>query len=402
MPDFSSVYRQIIASVLSSEPAEPDSPEAAFGQVIEGSTAAWGTPESALKALNQWEQECYAALARYRNLFTHNMILFLADDLNSSGGGLEKITGGFAHHLADHAVANLGAIGVEKIGEHTGGHLVAKYLLQKGTARVFGGIVGFVIGVVVETAIAHLLQKTKELVDHTAQQIDGLVTQVVNPVVDREQRDVTVAVQRLRDDLTKESLSADELKVIRLDLIIATSKLKALWPDPNDEHDYRLMALMANVYSRTSVPAELSAPITLTGAGNDIGFTMAAAEVKTGQTSINVTGNGGIVVVRFRAYDCVNDDGEYSEVDIYASDAPAIWKSFPPPREYSVLLYQITVPGVVEPTVGVPRVFDVGVEQYGVWFNLPAGVYYVTAQRSDPNPNVSLCAKGKYWVKTAL
>jgi len=53
----------------------------------------------------------------------------------------------------------------------------------------------------------------------------------------------------------------------------------------------------------------------------------------------------------------------------------------------------------VDSTVGVTRVFHVGKEEYGVWFNLPTDVYHVTVQRADDHP-VALCAAGTYWVKT--
>jgi hypothetical protein len=50
-------------------------------------------------------------------------------------------------------------------------------LLEKGTARVLGGIVAFVVGAIVEAVFGDLLDKTDQIVGCTAEQIDTLVTQ---------------------------------------------------------------------------------------------------------------------------------------------------------------------------------------------------------------------------------
>jgi len=392
-----------IASVQSSSPPAAGSVDEAFDNLIRKNASTQAPPSTAIEALNKWEQACYRAIGRYRNWLTHNMILFLADYLNSPQGssGIEKIRGGFAEHFAEHALGNLASHTVVKIGEETGGHLIAKLFLEKGAAKVLGGVVGFVIEVVVEAVIGDLVNKAKakEIVGYTAAQVDALVTGVVNPIADRRLGEVTKAMQDLRDDLAKDSPSAEQWSLIKADAIIATFEVDGVLLDEHDEHLYRQMALMADVYSRTSVPAEDASPVTLSGAGDDIGFTMQHAEVKTGQTSINVLGDGGTVVVRLRAYDCVEFDDGFSPVDINGPDASPSWKTPPPPREYDVRLYQTGT--LSDSNVGVPRVYHVGKEEYGVWYNLPIGVYHVMAERGDDHI-VALGAEGKYWLNTDL
>jgi hypothetical protein len=399
MSDPASAYQAIIASVFSTSPVSPT--EAALAGVIQRNASTQAPPSSALEMLNKWEQECYGALSRYRNWLTHNMILFLTDFLNSDKGNKEikEITGGFVDHMAEHALGNLAAHPVVDIAAEGGGHQIAKLFLERGTARVLGGIAGFVIEIVVETALAKLFDTTKQLVSYTSNQIDGLVTGAVNPTVDAKQQVLLKAMQDLRSDLLTDPPSADQWTDIKLGLAVAMLDVAGTLRDEKDERLYRLVALIDDVFSRPTVPAEQDSPVVLPTADHDVAFTMQHTEVKTGQTSIDVPDDNGTLVVRFRAYDCFNDDGEFGEVDIESPDAPHSWTTPRPPRDYHVLVYQTGT--AMDTTIGVPRVYRVGFEEYGVWFNLAKGIYHLTLQRGDDHP-VALCGEGKYWVKTGL
>jgi hypothetical protein len=169
--------------------------------------------------------------------------------------------------------------------------------------------------------------------------------------------------------------------------------------DPNDERLYRLMALVAGIYGRSSAPAEDRPTVTFAGPGTAIGFTMQHREVRTGQTAIDVPEDGGTLLLSLRGFDAVEYDDGFSPVDIHGPDASPSWKTLPPPRDYDVQLYQAGT--VSDADVSVPRVFAVGKEQHGAWYNLPKGRYHVVARRSDDHI-VALCAEGRFWVKTGL
>jgi hypothetical protein len=393
-----SVFGPIISSVMSSAPAGAGSVEAAFSQVILANATTQAPSSRAMAAIDAWELAEQRALGRYRNWLTHNMILFLVDVLNSpqGGAGLERIKGGFGQNVAEQALGNLASMAAVKIGPEPGTKLIAKWLLEKGTARVLGGIVAFVVGAIVEAVFGDLLDKTDQIVDYTADQIDTLVTAGVNPVVNANQEAVTKAIQELRADFMTANLSVPEWQIIQIDATLALSQVSVVVLDEDDEYLYRQMALRAEVYSRHEVPAETTPPIAPAGTGHDIGFRMQQALVKTEQTSIDVAEDGSTLILRLRGYDCIVDEDGFGPVDINAPDTPSHWKHPWPAREYAVQLYQKGT--VVDSDVGVDRIFQVGQEEYGIWYNLPKGVYHVSVGRSSPHP-VALCGDGKYWVQ---
>jgi hypothetical protein len=403
MPNTNSAFSSIIASVLSSSSPAAGSAEAAVASVISANATTQAPSGTALENLNQWEQACYKAVSRYRNWLTHNMILFLTDFLNSDkgNGDIKEISGGLVDHMAEHALGNLAAHGVVHIAADTGGHMIVKLFLEKGTAAVLGGVAGFVIDVVIESTIGGFFEKIKttQLVGYTAGQIDALVTGVVNPIADEKQQQILKTMQDLRTDLIKDPPSAEQWTDIRMGAAIASFELSGVLPNEKDERLYRLMALIDDVYGRESVPAEQDPPIVPPTGEHVITFTMQHTEVKTGQTSIDVPEDNGTLLVLFRGYDGFNDDGEFGEVDIESPAAPAAWTRPRPPRDYNVLLY--LTGSAFDTTIGVPRVYRVGFQEYGVWFNLAKGVYHLTIQRGDDHI-VALCGEGKYWVKTGL
>ena len=391
---------QIATSIFSATPPKPGTADAAFADVIGNNATTQAPPQSPFEALNRWEDASDRALSRYRNWLTANMIKWLADWIRApaEARALAGIKGTFAQHVAEHAVAGLGVVPIE-IGVQVGEHVIARLFLEKGAARVLGGIAGFVITTLVETAILGMLDKTGQVIGYTADQISELVTGVVNPIVDSRQRDVRTALQKLRADLVKEQIPESEWRTLRAETVDAIRVLDESQKDAGDLRLYRMMALMSGVYQGASVTAEETSPVTLPPDPHDVTFTMQHTQVKTGQTEINVATAGGLIVVRFHGYDCIERDGAFVGVDATGPEAPTAWKTPPPPREYYVTLYQ---KGTISDTdVSVARAYHVGKDEYGVWFNLPPGSYYLRIERSDDHI-VALAADGQYWAKSDL
>jgi Domain of unknown function (DUF4157) len=353
------------------------------------------------KALNEWELAENRAINRYRNWLTHNMILFLSDVLQSGKGGaaIEKIKGGFAQNFAEQSLGNLGSLAGVEIGARVGGRQLAKLFLSLRTAKIFGGAVGFVVGAIIEALIGDLLDKTNEIIKATAEQMDKLVTGLVNPIVNSKQEEITSAIQGLRDDILITSMSSQEWRHISNEIDTATDQIGQIFQDEGEESLYRQLALVSDVFSGKSVQAEEKSPVTLGNDQHDFQFRMEHTVVKTGQTSIIVTRDKGTVVVRSHGYDCLkDDDGSFFPVDIQGPDASPAWKVVPPPREYHIQLYQSGI--ISDSDIGVPRTFRVGKDEYGVWYNLAKGTYHLEAMRGDDHI-VGLCAEGSYWVQGA-
>jgi hypothetical protein len=343
--------------------------------------------DAAIEGLDKWELACNRAISRYRDLLTHNLILFLADVLTSGKGSaaIDKIKGGFIQNATEQALGNLVAMGGVVIGAHAGGRAFAKLFLAARTGKVLGGFVSFIIGAIIEAVVGDLLDKSNEIIQATASQVDQLVTKVVNPAVNSKQQEFTRETQTLRSGFLSSGLTVQELSQATAEINSAIVQIESAFTDTNDEYLYRQLALAADVYSRRIAPAENKPPVSVPGDGNDIEFKMQHRLVKTGRTAISVVRDGATVVIRCRAEDCIEDEGVFS---------PA-WMALPPPRNYYLQLYQ---GGFFSDTdIGVPREFHVEKEEYGVWYNLKRGTYHLMAWRVDDHP-VAVCAEGKYWI----
>lgn len=211
--------------------------------------------DAANKALNDWELARIQAINRYRDWLTHNMILLLSDVLRSGKGStaIDKIKGSFAQNVAEQALGNLGALAAVEIGARIGGQKLTRLFLSLRTAKVFGGVVSFVVGAIIEALIGDLLDKTNEIIKSTAEQMDELVTGVVNPIVDSKQGEMTKAIQDLRDGFGEKSMLVKEWLDTTKQIKKATDQVNQIFLNKKDEFLYRQLALISDVYSGKSL-----------------------------------------------------------------------------------------------------------------------------------------------------
>lgn len=356
--------------------------------------------ETAFQSINKWELSSGAAIDRYRNWLSHNMILFITDVLISGKGNtaIDAIKGDFTESVMSQVPGNLSSLAVVDLGVKNAGKQFAKYFIVARGAKILGGIISFVIGSIVEALVGELLDKTNEIVKATSGQIDTLITTLVNPIANNKQKALTGAVQSLRDQLLSENITTLESLAIAGQITESINDVDKAFLNQNDESLYRQLALKADVYSKDFVPAEEKAPVKLGGNEKDIAFTMQHRVVDTGQTVFDVFANKGTFVLKLKSYNCINEDG-YSPIDLKSPDTPNSFKQYPPADEFFVTLSQRST-GLFssDSQIGVSRKFNVGREEYGTWYNLPKGSYKITIFRVDRHP-VALCAAGKYWIQ---
>jgi len=396
-----SAFGSIISSVFSLSTPAAGSPDAAFADVIGTNASTTATPSSPFAALDEWENASDRAISRYRNWLAANMIKWLGDWIASPAEkhDLDAIKGPFAQHVGEHLVAALPAIPIEAAVEIAEREIVirrliidpAASLLAEETAHVLGGIAGFIIVAIVETAILHVISKTDEqvVIGYTADQISQLVTGTINPIVDARQQEARRLLRALRTALAERDLPESEWRRIRQETSESIRLIDESQKDPADLRLYRMMALMSGVYRGTSVPADATSPVTLPAVDHDLAFTMEHVEVQ-GQTPIDTFSDGSLIIVRFEAEERLR---QLADGEVMVADGPR------PPGEFSVTLFQKGT--IADTDISVPRVYQVGGEQYGVWFNLPRGTYYLRIERSDDHP-IGLAAQGKYWVKAGV
>jgi hypothetical protein len=358
-----------------------------------------GTKDDTVTALDRWERTVDQTMGRYRDWLSHNMIRFLADVLQSdkASEALTALHSSFVTGVAEEAAGNVASLGAVELGARFGGRQLARLFLELRHARVLGGIVGFIVGAIVEKLVSDLFDKTAEIIRTTAEQVDKLVTGVVNPIVNANEAVIREEVQELRVSLIKQDLAAAGWERLASEIRAATALAEQAFRDVSDESLYRQLALSTGVYTGREVAAEQKRPVKLPAVEREFGFTMQHRVVETGTTAISVPNDGGTVVIRCKAIDCFQweDDGGYDPVDIGDPEAVPAWKLTPPPRSYRIELYQTGM--IFDTTAGVPRVFAVNQEQYGAWYGLKKGVYHIRVWRSDDHP-VALCGSGKYWV----
>jgi hypothetical protein len=106
--------------------------------------------------------------------------------------------------------------------------------------------------------------------------------------------------------------------------------------------------------------------------------------------------DGATVAIGCRAWDCFDDGDGYGPVDATGPDAPPAWRHLPPPREYTIELYE---PGWRDAAIGVPRRFAVGRLQHAVWYGVKRGHYRLRVSRAGSHP-VALCGEATYSVST--
>ena len=356
--------------------------------------------EATLTAINTWERALQGALNRYRNWLTHNLIMFLSDVLRSGRGraAMAAVDVSFGRNVAEQALGNLGALTAVEIGARYGGRQLARLFLSQRTARVLGGVVGFVVGSIIEALIGSLLDRSNEVIRSTAERMDTLVTGVVNPIVNARQAEMTQAVQDLRDRLRKETMSDQDWQRLTYEVLKARTEVAQKFLKETDEYLYRQLALVADVYSGSSVPAEEGSPVKPGAVEQDLAFTMQHQVVKTGRTGILASSPRSDLVVRCRGYDCLRQqDGTFAPVDINGPHASPSWRMSPPPRSYAIQLYRSGT--LVDREIGVPRTFNVGREQTAVWYNLPKGTYRIRVWRSSAHV-VALAGEARYSVST--
>lgn len=347
--------------------------------------------------------DCEVALdgffARYRKWLTHNMIAFVGD-VSKSGKAdkaMASVNSGFGEGVLKEAVVNAISLGAIELGTEYGGKQFAKYFLTIRAAKVVGGVFSFIVGAILEYLVGGLFDNTAAIIQATGDRIDALVNGTLNPVVDGKLNSVRKSIQQSRNDFAKLALAHSAWEAEKKDILELTKAAGQALPDVNDFSLYRKAALMAKVFSGGTVVAEDKAPGKMTSAGGSLGFVIQHKELKKpGQTKIVVVKDNSKVVLRLRSFDCLKDEsGEVDPVDI-KTDGPNAWRNTPPASEYLVELYQ---PGFfVDSTISIPRVFQVGKEQYGIWYNVPTGTYFVYIWGRLYHP-VALCGTGQYWVE---
>jgi hypothetical protein len=395
----STAGRHLLAHELTHVVQQSSSPQGVMQR--EADPAAEMVRAGAQVALNNWELASGEALARYRNWLTHNMTMFMADVLKSGKGSaaIEKVKGGFAQNVGEQAAGNLGAMVVVEAGARAGARDLARLFLALRTARAFGGVVTFVAGAIVEALIGDLLDKSDEIIQTTAEHMDQVVTKVVNPRVNAEQKTLTMNIQQLRARLATETMSVKEWTHVLEQINQAVTDVGKVFRDEHDEYLYRQLGLMAGVYSKSSVRAE-DRPVMPAKTEHALKFTMLHRVVKTGNTTISVGADKMTVLVRLRAHDCVEDEDDGAvPIDLKDPDGPPAFKLLPPPSRYGIQLYQSGFWS--DKDIGKPRDFPVGREGFAVWYNVPKGDYHLLVYRGDDHP-VGVCAEGAYSVEAPL
>jgi uncharacterized protein DUF4157 len=347
-------------------------------------------------------EDCETALdgffERYRIWLTHNMILFLSDIAKSGKGeqGLAAINSSFGEGVLKEAVVNAISMGGVELGAAYGGKQLAKYFLTLRAAKAVGGIFSFVVGAILEYLVGNLFDQTNAIIDATASQIDLLVNGKLNPMVNAKERTIRNFISRSRKDFMSLPLTHEEWQAEKKDIIALTNNAAQAILDVKDLSLYRKAALTADVFSGGVVTAEDKAPGKLPAGGGDLAFFIQKVGLKKpGHTKIEALQDNSTITLRLQSHDCLKDEGEIYPVDVATSGSVA-WMEPWPDREYHVELYQMGT--FTNSTLSIPRVFQVGKEQWGIWYNVPKGTYLIFVERLFSHP-VALCGAGHYWVE---
>jgi len=350
------------------------------------------------------EETLDEAISRLRNWLTHNLSLFLTDVMMSdNGNALETLrSDGFGSALLRTMIGDAFAVGGTLAGSYGGGRKLIRFFLVLRTARVFGGVIGFIVSSIIETIVASFFDRTNQILSESAESIRELVIMVINPGVDSIGRELRGEFRTLRDRIRELDEPVNFWRELRTALGQVEENYESSIPDIRDESLYRQLALQTGVYSGQDVVAESEEPQGITGQESQFEFSMQHRMVDTGRTRINVTEDNSTVVIRSQAFDCLRgNDGEFSPVDARGESAAPSWLLTPPASIYTIMLLRrsSSLFGEISSEFHIPRRFNVNATEYGIWHRVPRGTYSLRIYRGGYHP-VALCGEGGYRVES--
>jgi hypothetical protein len=355
--------------------------------------------DATFKAIDESELAMDDLMARCRNWLTHNMILFTSDLLKSKKGRrIFDATNSATVDVGKEAIVNFLALGPTKLGEEYLVKPMQMLLTSVKVGKLLGGAFTFIIGSILEYAIGEIFDETSAIVEKTAEQMDSVVTGIVNPVANKKQKLIRIATQQMRAGLRSLN-STDAEWAQRTESILTTKKAaECAVPDETEASLYRQLSLKNEIYGGAEVPAEKNPPLVISSKTNGkFPVVIRKKYVESGYTKINVSKDDSTLVILMRTYDCLKGLDRFdfeNEVKDYPQYADL-------DRSFSITLCGEPIDSFEArfSMNKVPRTFHVAKHEYGIWYNLKKGTYTLFISRPDSSSPLGLCGLGNYWVE---